>query len=112
MIALAALLLMCTAIDGDGLRCPEIGAVRIVNIDAPELFKPQCEYERRLAIKARDYVAEFLREPVEIIVATERKTWGRTLAYVRRGGADLGEDLVSRGLARVWTGRRESWCTP
>jgi micrococcal nuclease len=110
MIPLAtALLLMCAPVDGDGIKCPEIGAVRIVNIDAPELFKPKCEAERQLAIKARDFVAEFVREPVEVI-PTGGKTWGRTLAYVRRGSEDLGEELIARNLARRWAGRRKSWC--
>jgi micrococcal nuclease len=36
--------------------------------------------------------------------------YGRTLAYVLVDGKDLGNEMVSRGLARVWTGRRLSWC--
>jgi micrococcal nuclease len=40
----------------------------------------------------------------------DRDKYGRTLAYVLVDGKDLGNELVSRGLARKWEGRRRSWC--
>src|SRR3546814_7595043 len=36
--------------------------------------------------------------------------FGRKLRVVVRGGRSLGDQLVSEGLARTWTGRREPWC--
>jgi micrococcal nuclease len=39
-----------------------------------------------------------------------RDRYGRTLARVAVGGADLGEALIAAGLARRWDGRRRPWC--
>ncbi len=36
--------------------------------------------------------------------------YGRTLAAIRVEGHDVGDILVSEGLARTWAGRREPWC--
>jgi endonuclease YncB( thermonuclease family) len=37
--------------------------------------------------------------------------YGRLLRVVVRDGKSLGDQLVSEGLARTWTGRREPWCS-
>lgn len=36
--------------------------------------------------------------------------YGRTLAALSVNGVDAGDMLVSEGLARTWSGRREAWC--
>ena len=115
-LADAALLLTCWAVDADTVDCRAPGAkaverVRLVNVDAPELFSPKCDAERSQARRATEFTRAWLaRGPVEIVVATERKSWGRTIAYIRRGSDDLGEALIAAGLARRWEGRRRSWC--
>lgn len=107
----AALVLTCAGIDGDTLVCGS-ERVRLPHIDAPELHSPKCEAERYLALQATAFTRAWLEiGPVELVPYSRAKDrYGRTLAYVRRNGEDLGEELVARGLARVWTGRRESWC--
>lgn len=36
--------------------------------------------------------------------------YGRTLGRVLVDGVDVGELLISEGLARRWDGRRHPWC--
>lgn len=98
--------------DGDSIRLgttPQAEAVRIFNIDAPEL-EGQCDSETELALQAKNRLAELLEgRRVEILrQGTDR--YGRTLAAVQVEGRDVGDILVGEGLARTWTGRREPWC--
>jgi endonuclease YncB( thermonuclease family) len=55
---------------------------------------------------------ELLRQgPFELQpVGEDEDRYGRKLRVVTRGGRSLGDQLVSEGLARTWTGRREPWC--
>jgi len=117
MIAVVvAILFTCTPVDADTVDCREQGKqaverVRLVNVDAPELFSPSCDAERAQARRATEFTRAWLaRGPVEIVVATERKSWNRIIAYVRRGADDLGEALIAAGHARPCTGRKENWC--
>ena len=98
--------------DGDSLRLgmtQESEAIRIFNIDAPEI-EGQCAYESNLAQRSKHRLAELLQgQSVEVLrQGTDR--YGRTLASVRVNGRDAGDILVSEGLARIWSGRREPWC--
>jgi endonuclease YncB( thermonuclease family) len=89
--------------DGDSIRLGaghQSEAVRIFNIDAPEI-EGRCTYESDLARQAKIRLAEILQ-------GTDR--YGRTLAAIRVEGHDIGDILVSEGLARTWAGRREPWC--
>jgi endonuclease YncB( thermonuclease family) len=111
VILAAALLALCplSVIDGDTIR-HQCERVRIAGIDAPEL-RARCPSERRLALQARDRLAELMREPF-VLRGYGRDRYGRQLRQVirRRDGLDIGQQLVSEGLARTWTGRREGWC--
>ncbi|REF66723.1 thermonuclease family protein [Paracoccus versutus] len=98
--------------DGDSIRLGttrQSEAVRIFNIDAPEI-EGQCAYESGLALQSKFRLAELLKgRRVEILrQGTDR--YGRTLAAIRVEGRDVGDILVSEGLARTWAGRREPWC--
>ncbi len=103
----------CRAVDGDTIRCGT-EQIRISNIDAPELGNhARCASEADLAERAKRFTAAWLAAgPVELArdVRRPRDRYGRTLAHVRTGGADLGEALVAAGLARRWDGRRRPWC--
>jgi micrococcal nuclease len=99
-----------TNYDGDSLRTPSGERIRVKGIDTPEI-KGACAYERRLAAAAREFAAGQLRRAERVtLVRHGHDRYGRTLAYVLVDGKDFGDELVSRGLARVWTGRRLSWC--
>ncbi|MEF9604709.1 thermonuclease family protein [Paracoccus sp. PXZ] len=98
--------------DGDSIRLSaghQSEAVRIFNIDAPEI-EGRCTHESDLARQAKIRLAEIMHgRRVEILrQGTDR--YGRTLAAIRVEGHDVGDILVSEGLARTWAGRREPWC--
>jgi endonuclease YncB( thermonuclease family) len=91
--------------------------VRLAGIDAPEL-KGKCARERDLAQRARAYILAQLDSaaagpaPVQLREVRYGKYAGRVLARVETlDGTDLGQGLVTAGLARPYDGRRrESWC--
>lgn len=99
-------------IDGDtfdhgGVR------VRIADIDTPET-QGRCAYETALAARATRRMRALLGAgPFELHRAPDGRDedrHGRKLRIVTRDGRSLGDQLVSEGLARTWTGRREPWC--
>lgn len=101
-------------IDGDALENLRTGErLRIVNIDTAELSDgASCSAERAHAQAAKSRLRAILRQGD--LVRLDRKgedAYGRMLAHVRIDGADVGALLVSEGLARPWTGRREPWCS-
>lgn len=86
--------------------------IRVSDIDAPETHPSRCPEEARLGSAATRRLQALLSAgPVTLEIgdrATDR--YGRALRIVTRGGKSLGEQLVSEGLARRWTGRRQPWC--
>jgi endonuclease YncB( thermonuclease family) len=83
---------------------------RIENVDAPELFSPRCESERRLAIEAKRELERLLA--VGSIVLKRRAgkdRHGRTIAMVSVNGKDVGKRQLrprsrGSGAATVWPG--------
>ena len=101
----------CRAVDGDTIECGA-ARIRLLNIDTPELHG-KCAAEIDLAQRAQAFTAARLALGApEIIVDAKRPRdrYGRTLAWVRAEGRDIGEDLIAAGLARRWDGRRRAWC--
>lgn len=89
--------------------------VRIENIDTPE--KPpraKCIAEVRLAAIAERELAEVFSDDWTRVITLERHgkdRYGRTLAAVKLSdGTDVGEEMVKRGVAEPWAGRRADWC--
>ena len=115
MLLIAAALAVCTP--GPRDNCIHDGdtvwlageKIRIEHIDTPEL-NGKCEYERRLALRARDRLVQLLNAGKFEIARTGQDRYGRTLATLHRSGRSIGDQLVSEGLARTWSGRREPWC--
>ena len=99
-------------IDGDTFDYAGV-RVRIADIDTPEV-RGRCPYETRLAARAtqrmRTLLAAGLFELHPLGDGRDTDPYGRKLRIVARGGQSLGDILVSEGLARTWTGRREPWC--
>jgi len=93
--------------DYDGVR------IRIADIDTPEV-RGRCAYEIELAARATDRLEALLGEGAfelrPLPSGRDEDRYGRKLRIVTRDGQSLGDTLVSEGLARTWTGRREPWC--
>lgn len=99
-------------VDGDTFWLDGV-KIRIADIDTPEISEPRCDYEYELGMRATHRLVELLNaEPFELrtIGNRDEDQYGRKLRVVTRGGRSLGDQRVSEGLARTWTGRREPWC--
>jgi hypothetical protein len=99
------------ALDGDTIE-HRGRRIRLADIDAPELFSPQCASERALAERARLRLAALLAEGPVTLEPQGRDIdqYGRQLRIVARDGHSLGAVLVAEGLAREWDGVRHPWC--
>lgn len=99
-------------VDGDTIWFDGV-KIRIADIDAPEIGRPKCESERVLGRRAKHRMRELLNSgPFEVVAweSRDEDRYGRKLRVILRDGRSLGDQLVSEGLARTWSGRREPWC--
>lgn len=86
--------------------------IRLADIDTPETHPPRCALEADLGDRATTRLSELLSAAPFELARFDRDTdrYGRKLRVAMRDGRSLGDILVSEGLARTWTGRREPWC--
>ena len=76
---------------------------RILNINAPESFRPGCERELIAGLKAKARLAELVRAGSVVITRTGEDRYRRTLArVVAASGRDVGDTLACEGLALPW----------
>jgi micrococcal nuclease len=102
---------MNCVVDGDTFYI-EGAKVRIADIDAPETHPPRCQYEAQLGNQATEKLHALLNSGAVTMtgIDRDRDVYGRLLRNVSVNGADVGEAMVSAGVAREWGGRREPWC--
>lgn len=99
-------------VDGDTIWMDGV-KIRIADIDTPEVGEPKCEEENELGRRATQRLRELLNSgPFELRAwqGRDEDKYGRKLRVLVRDGRSLGDQLVSEGLARTWSGRREPWC--
>lgn len=86
--------------------------VRIADIDAPETHPPRCAYEARLGNQATEKLHALLNSGAVTMTSIDRDrdVYGRLLRNVSVNGADVGEAMVSAGVAREYGGGRRPWC--
>ncbi|MDO3441810.1 thermonuclease family protein [Agrobacterium sp. V1] len=87
--------------------------IRIADIDTPEVGDPKCGAEAALGAKATKRLLQLVNAgPFEMKAweGRDEDRYGRKLRVFVRDGRSLGDILVSEGLARTWTGRRQPWC--
>jgi micrococcal nuclease len=106
--------------DGDTFRVdidslpPIVGKnipIRLNGVDTPEI-RGKCEYEKDLAIKARDFVRNKLANAKEIKLNNlQRGKYFRVVANVIVDGVSLEQELLENELAYKYTGgKKSSWC--
>ncbi len=85
--------------------------IRLEGVDTPEM-KARCAKERRLAIKARDFVKRRIGgRTVDLFHIQYGKYAGRVVARIRDADGDLSKAIIAAGLGRPYDGgRRRSWC--
>src|SRR5262245_22032735 len=89
----AAAVPLVRVVDGNTIR---LGAerIRILGIDTPELGAARCTAERRAAEVAKRRLTEIISGQELEIVRNGKDRYGRTLAWIRVRGADVGEMLI------------------
>ena len=93
--------IICTAVDGDTLRCPGLGRVRLLGIDAPEMAG-HCRKGRVCAPgnseRSKAHLAKLIRSGVEIMPVT-RDRYGRTVAQVYAGDRNVACEQLRAEMA-------------
>ena len=106
--------------DGDTFRVdidslpPIVGKnipIRLNGIDTPEI-RGKCQYEKDLALIARDFVRNKLANAKEIkLTKLQRGKYFRVVADVMIDGVSLEKELLENKLAYKYTGgKKSSWC--
>jgi micrococcal nuclease len=84
-------------IDGDTIEVDGGERVRYIGVDAPELGEPL--YEEAKEFQEKVVLGSYVR--IEACKEEPRDGYGRTLAFVHKGNADVGEQLLRYGYART-----------
>jgi endonuclease YncB( thermonuclease family) len=106
--------------DGDTFRVnidslpPIVGKnipIRVNGVDTPEI-RGKCQYEKNLALKARDFVRAKLANAKEIkLTNLQRGKYFRVVANVVVDGVSLEQELLDNKLAYSYDGGKKlSWC--
>lgn len=99
-----------TVTDGDTIRMSDGTPVRLVGFNTPETYEPMCEREARLGQKATDRLRDLVvsgNASVTMVACacrpgtegTKRCNFGRSCGILRVDGRDVGQTLISEGLA-------------
>ncbi len=98
-------------VDGDTIYL-EGQKIRIAGIDAPETHDYSCPEELALGEKAAARLEQLLNSGAVSLSSIDRDEdkYGRKLRNAAVNGSDVGDTLVSEGLARAYAGGRRSWC--
>jgi endonuclease YncB( thermonuclease family) len=86
--------------------------VRIAGIDAPETHPPRCDDEARLGDEATKKLHSLLNSGAVTTTSIDRDrdAYGRLLRNVAVNGQDVGEAMISAGVAREYGNGRRAWC--
>jgi len=101
----------------EGYIVPEFFAsnvrIRVVGIDTPEV-RGKCLHEKRLAIKARDYLNYTLQKANSIVIGIDNNnkldSLGRYLAVLYVDDININNLMLARGYARVEQKGYHDWC--
>lgn len=88
-------------------------SVRIKGIDTPEKApRAKCNKENILGQQATVFTTYLIGNKELLLSQVEwDKYGGRIVANVKVGGVDIAQELLKKGLARVYNGeKKKSWC--
>lgn len=98
-------------VDGDTIWLQGVN-LRLESYDTPEPYNDICggRAEVALAKQASARLLQLLNGNAFTVETKGEDRYGRTLATIRIAGADVGDILISEGLARRWPDGDEFWC--
>lgn len=88
-------------------------SVRIKGIDTPEKApRAKCDKENALGQQATKFTTDLVGNKELLLSQVENdKYGGRIVANVKVEGVDIAQELLKRGLAKVYNGeKKKSWC--
>jgi endonuclease YncB( thermonuclease family) len=99
-----------TVTDGDTVRMSDGTRVRLVGFNTPEKFEPQCSREAALGARASERLRELVASGTPTVTriacsckpgteGTDKCNHGRRCGTLRIDGRDVGDILISEGLA-------------
>ncbi len=93
------------AIDGDTLAYGN-ERVRLMGYDTPETYQARCDFEKALGDAATMRLRDLITSGglVDLTILPGRDRFGRLLGRLSVNGRDVGNVLVSEGLARPYSG--------
>jgi|SRR5215217_4026385 len=98
-------------VDGDTIWFQGVN-LRLESFDTPEPYTDICggAAEVALARRASARLLELLNSNSFTVQTGGTDRYGRVLATIRIAGRDVGDILMSEGLARSWPNGAEWWC--
>ncbi|MBD58802.1 MAG: nuclease [Citromicrobium sp.] len=100
-------------VDGDTIWLNDV-KIRIADIDAPEVFSPDCPAEREAGLRATARLTQWLNAGAFEVLPNpdgrDADRYGRKLRVLARGGTSAVDALVAEGVATRWGGAGRSWC--
>ncbi|MFS8044948.1 thermonuclease family protein [Rhizobium sp. BR 314] len=90
----------------DGIR------IQLADIDVPGVEAARCSGEKQKAVAAKLRLQAILNDGTFVLSGSNRRDDlnGGKLRIAMRAGRSIGDQMVSEGLARRWTGQSPSWC--
>lgn len=96
--------------DGDTIKMDDGTRVRLVGFNTPEKFEPRCDHERELGVQASKRLVEIVSSGNSAVTkvacsckpgteGTDRCNYGRSCGILKVDGRDVGQTLISEGLA-------------
>lgn len=88
-------------------------SVRIKGIDTPEKApRAKCNKENALGQQATKFTTDLVGNKELLLSQVENDHYGgRIVANVKVEGVDIAQELLKKGLARVYNGeKKKSWC--
>lgn len=88
-------------------------SVRIKGIDTPEKApRAKCKKESELGQQATKFTTDLVGNKELLLSQVENDHYGgRIVANVKVGGVDIAQELLKKGLARIYNGeKKKSWC--
>ncbi|NEI64969.1 thermonuclease family protein [Rhizobium leguminosarum] len=96
--------------DGDTIRMRDGTPVRLVGYNTPEKFEPRCSREAALGNQASERLRQLVAAGKSTVTriacsckpgteGTSKCNYGRSCGYLRVDGRDVGQTLISEGLA-------------
>ncbi len=91
----------------DGIR------IQLADIDVPDAGEARCPSERQKGVAAKLRLQAILNDGTFVLSGSSRRDDknGGKLRIAMRAGRSIGDQMVSEGFARRWTGQAPSWCS-